>query len=746
VTILDAVRRGYQAGLQLLPVREDGTKAPDVGAWGAFKTMRASLDQMRAWDFAARAGFGVVGGAVSGSIDPWDFDCFATFELFVSAAEACGLGDLVRHIRTGYEVKTPSGGRRWLVRYPSDVVFKDVVLARRSGREGEPKVKTLIEITLFSVLAPSNGRTHPSGKPYVQMSGSFSTIARYTVEERDALFALARTFDQMPRRDAEPARSRRASDGNRPGDDYNRRATWPEILQDWTEVFTRGDVVYLRRPGKTHGVSATINFTGTDRLHVFSSSTPFDPDASYSKFGAYATLHHGGDFAKAALALSQHGYGAQDEPQPDPPPFAHAATTNGLGQCVLAPLVLRPYSGWFARGAVHLIAGSSGAGKTTLILDLLQQQARGALSLGHVGARLDFLVLFADRGRVSNRETLDRMRIDATTFPLDHLPPTTDSGKAITHIQAAIERCAERPAVVFVEGADLLVEDPCKPQIVMPFVAGLRHLAEHYSLALILSVGAPKSRPQEQYALKRDQVFGSQAWARMCDTVLVLTIVGDGTEATRDLVVLHRNAAAEKFHLAFVEGRLVETEAKDVTDSEMTTWFRDVEVFTKQRFRDAFNVSGARAAQLLDGYVAIGILREKVKGDRTCYVYRRPKLTQETDGQSGPATDTVREAKRTVESVPDNARTDTETEGVSLDSSKDSDDQGVDPLIPLKVCPFVRDGHSLEDVSDKRTHFPGYTRAREATDLPAWVTEPAESDCSDDPIGAREESEIGRRD
>jgi hypothetical protein len=98
--------------------------------------------------------------------------------------------------------------------------------------------------------------------------------------------------------------------------------------------------------------------------------------------------------------------------------------------------------------------------------------------------------------------------------------------------------------VVFIEGADLLVEDPCKSQIVMPFVVGLRRIAEHYSLAIILSVGAPKSRPQDQYALKRDQVFGSQAWARMADTVLVLNITGDGTDATRDLVVLHRNAAA----------------------------------------------------------------------------------------------------------------------------------------------------------------------------------------------------------
>jgi hypothetical protein len=156
------------------------------------------------------------------------------------------------------------------------------------------------------------------------------------------------------------------------------------------------------------------------------------------------------------------------------------------------------------------------------MLDLLRTQARGAPYLGHAGGRLDSLVLFADRGAVSNQETLQRMKIDPASLPLAHLPPTTDGASALAAVQTAIEQQPERPAAVFVEGADLLVEDPCKSQVVTPFVVGLRHIAEHYSLAIILSVGAPKARPQEQYQLQRDRVYGSQAWSRLCNTVLVL--------------------------------------------------------------------------------------------------------------------------------------------------------------------------------------------------------------------------------
>jgi len=163
----------------------------------------------------------------------------------------------------------------------------------------------------------------------------------------------------------------------------------------------------------------------------------------------------------------------------------------------------------------------------------------------------------------------------------------------------------------------------------------------------------------------------------------VLTTTGDGTIATRDLAVLHRNAAAEIFHLTFTDGVLVERAASEATEPDMMAWFRDAEIFTKQRFRDAFALSGARATTLLDGYVTIGGLREKVKGDRTHYIYRRPsppkpdRSAEKTDGQSDSEPDTFREAKRTDQSVPDTARTDTENRGSPDDFPKDLASKGM---------------------------------------------------------------------
>jgi hypothetical protein len=96
-----------------------------------------------------------------------------------------------------------------------------------------------------------------------------------------------------------------------PGEDYAARTSWADILEPhgWRLVRVRGDIRDWCRPGKDEGISATTNGNGTDRFHCFSTSTEFDT-TSYSKFGAYAVLNHGGDHSAAASALKAAGYGS----------------------------------------------------------------------------------------------------------------------------------------------------------------------------------------------------------------------------------------------------------------------------------------------------------------------------------------------------------------------------------------------------------------------------------------------------
>ena len=306
--ILQAARLAYAAGLVPVPTENTGSKAPDARRWKTYQTTPPTVDEYRGFDFAAHDGFGIIAGAASRFRECWDFDADEVFQAFVERAHASGLGELVDRLMNGYLDKTPGGGRRVIVAYPPNVTFKDVTLARRPGCAGEPQVKTLIELPTFAIVAPSNGRTHPSGKAYERLLGGFDTIASYTADERAALMTLARTFDEMPRPEARPASSpiepaaaqATTSTAARPGRSCSRQ-------HDWTFVFDRDAVGYWRRPGKTFGVSATTNYAGSDLLYVFSSSTPFEPDKSYSKFAAYTILEHNGDYGRAALELFKQG-------------------------------------------------------------------------------------------------------------------------------------------------------------------------------------------------------------------------------------------------------------------------------------------------------------------------------------------------------------------------------------------------------------------------------------------------------
>ena len=97
----------------------------------------------------------------------------------------------------------------------------------------------------------------------------------------------------------------------RPGDDYNARGDWPELLlrHGWSQVGHKGAASYWRRPGKDDGVSARLNLGGDGLLRVFSSNAQPLEVASYSLFGAYTALDHSGSYKDAAKALATLGYG-----------------------------------------------------------------------------------------------------------------------------------------------------------------------------------------------------------------------------------------------------------------------------------------------------------------------------------------------------------------------------------------------------------------------------------------------------
>jgi hypothetical protein len=151
------------------------------------------------------------------------------------------------------------------------------------------------------------------------LRGAIETITTLSHAERDALHTVFKMFDSMPKPESVAVEVATRSDGVlTAGDDYNARTTWDQILTPlgWKKGYMQGEKTTWIRPGKDFGISATTNYQGNDKLMVFSTSTSFDAERSYDKFGALTHLQYGGDFKKAATALREQGYGQSSELRP----------------------------------------------------------------------------------------------------------------------------------------------------------------------------------------------------------------------------------------------------------------------------------------------------------------------------------------------------------------------------------------------------------------------------------------------
>jgi hypothetical protein len=332
--LIDTALRWYDAGAQPVPLAVDGSKRPLISTWRGLQHERCTRDDVvLLFERVDSDGLGLVCGESSGQLEMLELEARAVGDglpvKIVERLRSRDLAELWTRLVGNYSEESPSGGVHLLFRVSDGAAMPDTVLAARPATAEElaanPKqlIKVLIETRGqggFTVIAPSNGRSHSSGKSWRLLTGSPTSIPTLTAAERDELYATLAEFDQRVRAGDEPTPpagvAARDSDELRPGDDFNIRASWGDVLlgHSWAVRSIRAGVTYWAKPGKSGpGHSATTGRDEHDRLYVFSTATGFEPGRPYTKFAAYALLEHGGDFGAAAAELRRRGYGGVRE-------------------------------------------------------------------------------------------------------------------------------------------------------------------------------------------------------------------------------------------------------------------------------------------------------------------------------------------------------------------------------------------------------------------------------------------------
>lgn len=318
MTILATATGYWNAGLNTLPIRTDGSKAPAVEQWEKWHTYNQGASDIHELFHGREVGIAIIAGGVSGGLEVIDFD---VQEAFVEWRElVCDLDcDLYDSLTI---VKSPRGFHVYI---RSDFFDGNKKLAS-TIIDGKKKTKVETRGKGGYVLAPGcPASCHETGLSYELIAGSFAQIPRLNEEQRTLLIDAARSLNEVEERAVNVPHSPSTPSGERPGDEYEARASWDEILTPfgWRAIRDRGGVTSWCRPGKSRGISATTGAAKCGgKLFIFSSNAdPFEDGRAYSKFAAYLALNHAGDASAGAKALRALGYGkARTRPQLVPPP------------------------------------------------------------------------------------------------------------------------------------------------------------------------------------------------------------------------------------------------------------------------------------------------------------------------------------------------------------------------------------------------------------------------------------------
>ena len=315
--ILATALRMLALGITPLPVKADGSKRPAIASWAPYiNGAKPTTDEVGRWFTGTNHGLGAVMGAASGGLEMLEMEGAAKlkYAAFVQVINDHDLGPLWDRITNGYTERTPRGGYHWLYWLDGEAVPGNTKIAMIPTGEAN-KLDTLCETRGeggYVVLAPTPASHHRDHKPWEMKRGGLESIATITGSERASIHGCMRiAFDETPIVVATPYTPRDPEAGDSPGDIFNARASWSELLTEdgWVLLADRGGKQSWRRPGKADGaLSATVGHMGYDGLYCFSSSTILPSHQGMDKFGYLVRWRHGGDFRAAARWCSENGY------------------------------------------------------------------------------------------------------------------------------------------------------------------------------------------------------------------------------------------------------------------------------------------------------------------------------------------------------------------------------------------------------------------------------------------------------
>jgi hypothetical protein len=286
--------------------------------------------------------------------------------------------------------------------------------------------------------------------------------------------------------------------------------------------------------------------------------------------------------------------------------------------------------GILARDRLHLIAGPSGAGKTTLQGQMIEAISLGAPFLGHPTVTVPMLYITADRTRAEHLETCQRIGIDMDKMGVRIV--TTDDYATLPLLYEILDKHAKEGYLVFVEPLPFFlvnaqnqpgnINDPVQ---VARFLSTVKRRCSQGKYTMLGSCHGTKSKENNNYSLMREKIAGTSAWGAYTGTNIYVE-PQDPTDPESPFRTVHwllRNSRSFSTQFQFTStGRLEvcqpgKSRAWEVLDKELSNWPVD-KPFTSADLDIWMGLSGCSRATLfrwLDSKIAAGDVERIDRGN-----------------------------------------------------------------------------------------------------------------------------------
>lgn len=333
---LEAALTWLEQGFSVIPSEGDGSKKPLV-KWNEFQDRLPTRTEVEAWwSKHPERGIILICGNISGNLEMTEVEGShadgASLDKLIAECDKrdiTWLWDMLN--RDGYAEFSANGGIHTMYRVSDHPVPGNTKLAMNKNIKGDPKITyaetrgehgyVVVAPTTYEGCSHKEADFHAEGDSWAVYAGQIGQVPTITWEQRQLFHAAIKAaFDERVEAVRQPPPSQPARERGigeiRPGDDFNERGDWTEILtsRGWSYAGMRGSQETWTRPGKDprDGHSAALGHMGSPNIYVWSG---MDEERSYSKFQFVAFADFDGDLSAAAKNLAREGYGTPLEPR-----------------------------------------------------------------------------------------------------------------------------------------------------------------------------------------------------------------------------------------------------------------------------------------------------------------------------------------------------------------------------------------------------------------------------------------------